>query len=192
MLVGYARVSTADQKLDAQLDALRAAGCVIIYSEKMSGATTERPELQRLLSQIRPGEVLLITALDRLARSATDLLQLARTIRHRGAHLRSLREPWCDTATPMGEFLLTVLSGVAELERALISERAAAGRKSAKSRGVRFGRKPKLDEFRRSEATRMLREGQPVGAVAKLLGVSRWTLARMTTRQHVDTPANDT
>lgn len=77
MFVGYARVSTADQKLDAQLDALRAAGCVTIYSEKMSGATTERPELQRLLSQIRPGEILTITALDRLARSATDQLQLA-------------------------------------------------------------------------------------------------------------------
>ena len=92
----------------------------------------------------------------------------------------------------MGEFLLTALSGVAQLERALISERAAAGRKSARSRGVRFGRKPKLDEFRRSEATRMLKQGQPVGAVAKLLGVSRWTLARMTALQDADTTTNDT
>lgn len=86
----------------------------------------------------------------------------------------------------MGEFLLTVLSGVAELERALISERAAAGRKSAKARGVQFGRKPKLDEFRRSEAARMLQQGQSVGTVAKLLGVSRWTLARMTARTRAE------
>ena len=93
MHIGYARVSTSDQKLDAQLDALKAAGCKPIYSEKLSGKSTERPELQRLLVQIRPGEVITVTALDRLARSAIDLLNLVRQLRERGAHIRSLREP---------------------------------------------------------------------------------------------------
>lgn len=179
MLIGYARVSTADQKLDAQLDALTSAGCQVIYREKLSGKSTDRPELQRLLTQIRPSEVMVVTALDRLARSAVDLLTLVRQLRERGAHIRSLREPWCDTATPMGEFLVTILAGVAQLERGLIHERAEAGRKAAKARGVRFGPKPKLSAFQQGEARRMLSEGKSCREVAAFFGVSHSTISRL-------------
>lgn len=179
MLIGYARVSTADQKLDAQLDALTAVGCKVIYREKLSGKSTDRPELQRLITQIRPSEVMVVTALDRLARSAVDLLTLVRQLRERGAHIRSLREPWCDTATPMGEFLVTILAGVAQLERGLIHERAEAGRKAAKTRGVRFGRKPKLSAFQQSEARRMLTAGKTCREVAAFFGVSHSTISRL-------------
>lgn len=182
MLIGYARVSTADQKLDAQLDALAAAGCKVIYSEKLSGKSTDRPELQRLITQIRPSEVMIVTALDRLARSAVDLLTLIRQLRERGAHIRSLREPWCDTATPMGEFLVTILAGVAQLERGLIHERAEAGRKAAKTRGVRFGRKPKLSTFQQDEAIKMLAQDKTCREVAAFFGVSHSTISRLDVR----------
>ena len=179
MHIGYARVSTTDQKLDAQLDALTAAGCKTIYREKLSGKSTDRPELQRLLAQIRPGEFMVVTALDRLARSAVDLLSLVRQLRDRGAHIRSLREPWCDTGTPMGEFLITILAGVAQLERGLIHERAYAGRKAAMARGVRFGPKPKLSSFQRQEAARLLTEGRTCREVAAFFGVSHSTISRL-------------
>ncbi len=187
MLIGYARVSTADQKLDAQLDALSSAGCQVIYREKLSGKSTNRPELQRLLDQIRPSEVMVVTALDRLARSAVDLLTLVRQLRERGAHIRSLREPWCDTATPMGEFLVTILAGVAQLERGLIHERADAGRKAAKARGVQFGRKHKLSDFQQSEARRMLAEGKTCREVAAFFGVSHSTISRLERRPRCST-----
>ena len=124
-------------------------------------------------------DLMVVTALDRLARSAVDLLTLVRQLRERGAHIRSLREPWCDTATPMGEFLVTILAGVAQLERGLIHERADAGRKAAKSRGVRFGPKPKLSPFQRAEARRMLADGRTCREVAAFFGVSHSTISRL-------------
>lgn len=180
MNIGYARVSTADQKLDAQIDALKAVGCETIYREKVSGKNIDRPQLKRLLGQIRPGEVLTVTALDRLARSALDLHALLKELKEKEAHFRSLREPWCDTSTPMGEFLVTVLAGIAQLERGLILERAAAGRKAAKARGVRFGPKPKLSPFRQSEALKMLAEEKTCREVAEYFGVSHSTISRLT------------
>lgn len=198
VLIGYARVSTADQKLDAQLDALSVAGCRVIYRDKLSGKSTDRPELQRLLAQIRPGEIMVVTALDRLARSAVDLMTLVRQLRERGAHVRSLREPWCDTNTPMGEFLVTVLAGVAQLERGLIQERADAGRKAACARGVRFGPKPKLSPFQQTEALRMLTEGKTCRHVAAYFGVAHSTISRLESRTisntgtaPSETPASD-
>jgi DNA invertase Pin-like site-specific DNA recombinase len=179
VFIGYARVSTSDQKLDSQLDALKNAGCQVIYSEKLSGKNTDRPELQRLLTQIRPSEIMTVTALDRLTRSAVDLLTLVKQLRERGAHIRSLREPWCDTATPMGEFLVTVLAGIAQLERGLILERADAGRKAAKARGVRFGPKPKLSPFRQLEALKMLAKGKTCRYVGEYFGVSHSTISRL-------------
>ena len=122
---------------------------------------------------------MVVTALDRLARSAVDLLSLVRQLRDRGAHIRSLREPWCDTGTPMGEFLVTILAGVAQLERGLIHERADAGRKAAKARGVRFGPKPKLSTFQQSEAKRMLADGKTCREVAAFFGVSHSTISRL-------------
>lgn len=182
VLIGYARVSTSDQKLYAQLDALSSAGCLTIYREKLSGKSADRPELQRVLAQIRPGETVVVTALDRLARSAVDLISLVRQLRERGAHVRSLREPWCDTATPMGEFMVTVLAGIAQLERGLIQERADAGRKAARARGVRFGPKPKLSPFQQTEALRMLTEGKTCRHVAAYFGVAHSTISRLERR----------
>lgn len=133
-LLGYARVSTEDQATDAQMDELRAVGCLTIFQERGSGASRARPELARLLKEIRPGDVLVVVRLDRLARSVSHLLDVIERLKERGAHFRSLRDP-IDTSTPQGMFSLQVLGAVAQLERALISERTKAGIAAAKARG---------------------------------------------------------
>jgi DNA invertase Pin-like site-specific DNA recombinase len=136
--IGYARVSTEDQATDAQTDELAAAGCSAIYREQGSGASRGRPELARLLKEIRPGDVLVVVRLDRLARSVSHLLEVIERLEAKGAHFRSLRDP-IDTSTPQGMFSLQVLGAVAQLERALISERTKAGIAAAKARGKRPG-----------------------------------------------------
>ena len=133
-LLGYARVSTEDQATDAQTDELRAAGCETLYQETGSGASRARPELARLMREIRAGEVLVVVRLDRLARSVSHLLDVIERLEEKGAHFRSLRDP-IDTSTPQGMFSLQVLGAVAQLERALISERTKAGIKAARLRG---------------------------------------------------------
>lgn len=133
-LLGYARVSTEDQATDAQIDELRAAGCETIYQEHGSGASRARPELARLMRDIRAGDVLVVVRLDRLARSVSHLLEVIERLEDKGAHFRSLRDP-IDTSTPQGMFTLQVLGAVAQLERALISERTKAGIKAARARG---------------------------------------------------------
>ena len=133
-LLGYARVSTEDQATDAQTDELRAAGCATIFQEYGSGASRARPELARLTREIRAGDVLVVVRLDRLARSVSHLLEVIERLEESGAHFRSLRDP-IDTSTPQGMFTLQVLGAVAQLERALISERTKAGIKAARMRG---------------------------------------------------------
>jgi DNA invertase Pin-like site-specific DNA recombinase len=141
---GYARVSTDGQTLDAQVAALKAAGAERVFAEKISGAVTDRKALSRALAALDAGDVLVVTRLDRLARSTRDLLNVLATISERGAGFRSLSDQWADTATPHGRLMLTVLGGLAEFERALILSRTGEGRTRAMARGVRFGRKPKL------------------------------------------------
>lgn len=133
-LLGYARVSTEDQATDAQTDELNAAGCETIYQEHGSGTSRARPELARLMREIRAGDVLVVVRLDRLARSVSHLLEVIERLEDKGAHFRSLRDP-IDTSTPQGMFTLQVLGAVAQLERALISERTKAGIKAARARG---------------------------------------------------------
>ncbi|MGH6858738.1 MAG: recombinase family protein [Phyllobacterium sp.] len=133
-LLGYARVSTEDQLHDAQLIELKAAGCLAIYEEHGSGASRTRPVLARLMREIRPGDILVVVRLDRLARSVSHLLLVIEQLEEQGAHFRSLNDP-IDTSTPQGMFSLQVLGAVAQLERALISERTKAGIKAAKARG---------------------------------------------------------
>src|SRR4051794_27361428 len=128
MLVGYARVSTEDQDLTLQRTALSGAGCKRIYEEKVSGAKRSRPELDRMLDQLRAGDVIVVSRLDRLARSTRDLLDIAEQLKEVGAGLRSLHEPWADTTSPAGRMVLTVFAGIAEFERALINERTSTGR----------------------------------------------------------------
>jgi DNA invertase Pin-like site-specific DNA recombinase len=150
-LIGYARVSTEDQATDAQVDELRAAGCHTIVQEHGSGASRARPILVKLVHEIRPGDVLVVVRLDRLARSVSHLLDVIERLEERGAHFRSLRDP-IDTSTPEGMFSLQVLGAVAQLESALIAERTKAGMRAAKARG-RMPGNPGLRE-RRPEAIR--------------------------------------
>jgi DNA invertase Pin-like site-specific DNA recombinase len=137
--IGYARVSTQDQKLELQLKSLKKAGCQKIFREKVSGFNRQRPEFQRMLDQIRPGDIIVVWKLDRLARSTRDLLNTMDTINEAGGKFQSVSEPWADTTTHAGKMIMTVFAGIAEFERDLIRERTGAGREAAKQRGVRFG-----------------------------------------------------
>lgn len=176
--IGYARVSTRGQDLTQQREALGAVGCTRIFEEKKSGASRYRPALENMLSHLRPGDVVTVTRLDRLARSTRDLLNIAESIREVGAGLRSLAEPWADTTTPVGKVVMTVFAGIGDFERSLILERTAVGRQDAKKRGVKFGAPPKLDAKQRAHARKLIEEGRPVSEVAALLGVHRGTIYR--------------
>lgn len=176
--IGYARVSTQGQDLKQQRSSLALAGCQRIFEEKVSGAKRDRPELGRVLDHLRPGDVLTVTRLDRLARSTTDLLHIAEQLKEKDAGLRSLAEPWADTTSPAGRMVLTIFAGIADFERSLISERTSAGRAAAKARGVRFGPKPALTLEQIAHARRLVEEGQSVSEVARLFSVHRATLYR--------------
>ena len=143
-IFGYARVSTRDQDVAAQVAELMTAGCAKVYREKASGAKTDRPELRKIIGRLEPGDVLMVTRLDRLARSTRDLLNVIEEVSKRGAGFRSLKDAWADTTSPHGRLMLTVLGGLAEFERELIRARTGEGRKRAQERGVRFGRPRKL------------------------------------------------
>jgi DNA invertase Pin-like site-specific DNA recombinase len=143
MIKGYARVSTDGQTLDAQHAALREAGATQVFSEKQSGIKTDRAALARCLGSLEAGDAVVVTKLDRLARSTRDLLNTLATINERGATFKSLGDGWADTTTSHGRLMLTVLGGLAEFERHLILSRTAEGRVRAKARGIKFGRKPK-------------------------------------------------
>lgn len=156
-LIGYARVSSEDQVHDAQMEELRAAGCHRIYEEHGSGASQARPVLTRLLGELTAGDVLVIVRLDRLARSIGHLMTVLEDLESRGVYFRSIGDP-IDTAAPQGRFSLQVLAAVAQLERALVSERTKAGIKAAKSRGKRPGN-PGLRE-RRPEAIRAVSQAR--------------------------------
>ena len=183
MLIGYARVSTTGQKLEAQIEQLRNAGCERIYQEKRTGYDRKRVQLERMLSDISDADTLIVTSLDRLARSTHDLLEITRSLGAQGANFKSLREPWADTTSPMGKFLLTVFSGLSELELSLIKDRTEAGRQSARKRGVKFGRKPKLTTHQQSEVARMLNEGRSIRSIARHFNVGVATIDRIKNAQ---------
>jgi len=178
MLIGYARVSTDDQNLDQQRSALRSVECQRIYEEKLSGAQRQRPELNRLIDNLRAGDVLVVTRLDRLARSTQDLLEISDLLSRAGVGLRSLAEPWADTTSPSGKMVLTIFAGIAEFERSLIVERTHAGRVSAKQKGVRFGRPPKLTPEQIKLGQRLIAEGTSVRETARILNCHHATLYR--------------
>ncbi|EFU5938109.1 recombinase family protein [Shigella sonnei] len=190
LLLGYARVSTDDQDLTHQRAELHAAGCTRIYAEKITGTRRDRPELARLLDHLRPGDVVTVTRLDRLARSTRDLLDIAERIQASGAGLRSLAEPWADTTTPAGRMVLTVFAGIAEFERTLIIDRTRSGREAAKRRGVKFGPRPTLTPAQIAHARDLIeQEGRQVKEVAELFGVHRSTLYRALERSEEVTAA---
>jgi DNA invertase Pin-like site-specific DNA recombinase len=163
MIVGYARVSTDGQTLDAQQASLQAAGAERVFSEKVSGAVTDRKALARAIAALGHGDVILVTRLDRLARSTRDLLNTLDAVGKAGAGFRSLADHWADTTTPHGRLMLTILGGLAEFERELIKARTAEGRGRAKARGVRFGRKLKLSHHQIREALARRQAGGDLG-----------------------------
>lgn len=180
MKYGYARVSTDGQSVDAQVKALRAAGASTVFRETASGAKTDRAQLRRAIGQLAPGDVLLVTRLDRLARSTRDLLNTLDTIAKAGAGFRSLHDAWADTTTPHGRLMLTVLGGLAEFERDLIRARTSEGRERAKARGVKLGRKSKLTDHQRKEAIRRREKGEEsLAEIGRSYNVSGWTIGRL-------------
>lgn len=178
-MVGYARVSTRDQDFNGQEAELLAAGCVKVYAEKESGARTDRPELAKAVAKLAPGDVLVVSRLDRLARSTRDLLNVLADITAKGAGFKSLHDAWADTTTPHGRLMLTVLGGLAEFERELIRARTGAGRERAKARGVRFGRPSKLKPYQREEALRRINAGETQADIARSYDVDPATICRL-------------
>jgi DNA invertase Pin-like site-specific DNA recombinase len=179
---GYCRVSAKDQKLGAQHDALKAAGADTLYSEKISGDGRHRPGLQRLLKALEPGDTVLVTRLDRLARSTRDLLVTLDHIAQAGASFKSLADAWCNTSTPHGKLLVTVLGSLAEFERTLIAERTGEGRRRAQANGVHFGPKFKLTLHQRKEARARHDAGETFVDIGKSMNVSYMTIARAVAR----------
>ena len=167
------------QDLSAQEAELVAAGAVKVYREKVSGAKTNRAELMKVVNKLEPGDVLLVTRLDRLARSTRDLLNLLATISERGASFRSLRDAWADTTNAHGRLIITVLAGLAEFERELIRSRCGEGMVRAKERGVRFGRPPKMTPHQRQEARTRLKAGETQSDIARSYNVGATTIGRL-------------
>lgn len=178
MLIGYARVSTADQDPALQLDALGLAGAQRVFTDHgVSGSVASRPELDRCLEQLREGDTLVVWRLDRLARSLRNLLALVETLTQRGVHLRSLTES-IDTGSASGRMILSVFGALAEFERELIRERTAAGLDAARSRGAKLGRPASLTGDQLAQARTLVTAGHRVPEVARTLGVGRSTLYR--------------
>ena len=176
---GYARVSTNGQTLASQDAQLHAAGAAKVYFEKASGAKTDRAELAKALRRLAPGDTLMVTRLDRLARSTRDLLNILDAIGKVRAGFKSLADPWADTTTPHGKLMVTVLAGLAEFERSLILARTGEGRARAKAKGVKFGRPPSLSPHQRKEAMQRLAEGAVQADLARSYGVSQATISRL-------------
>ena len=180
-IYGYARVSTTGQTLATQQQQLAAAGVDKIVSEKASGVARRRM-LENVLDLLGPGDVLLVTKLDRLARSTLDLLRIVERIGKSGAAFKSLGDVWADTTTPHGRLMMTVLAGIAEFERELILQRTGDGRARAKAEGRKFGRKPKLTPHQQRKALARLDAGEPTRAVARTFNVDHSTISRLATR----------
>jgi DNA invertase Pin-like site-specific DNA recombinase len=180
MIYGYARVSTDGQSVEAQVRQLTKAGCKKVFREVASGAKTDRAQLRRTLAQLVAGDVLMVTRLDRLARSTRDLLNTLAAIGDKKAGFRSLGDTWADTTTAHGRLMLTVLGGLAEFERELIRARTGEGRARAVARGVKMGRKPKLTQHQQREAIRRREKGEPMREIARSYNVSHSTISRLT------------
>jgi DNA invertase Pin-like site-specific DNA recombinase len=178
MNIGYARVSTADQNLDLQNDALESAGCDKIYTDKMSGAKTNRPGLEEILGFIRKGDTLVVWKLDRLGRSLKHLIQVMQLLDERGVYFKSVQES-LDTSTPGGKLIFHVFGALAEFERDIIRERTLAGLAAARARGRVGGRPRKLSKKQVEMAKNLMKDiSIPIAEICKTLSVSKSTLYR--------------
>ncbi len=178
MKIGYARVSTEEQNLDRQIDILKQIGCDRIYEEKVSGIKKERPELNKMLDQIRTGDVIIISDLTRLSRSIKDLFSIVEQIEGKGANIKSLKESWVDTTTAQGKLMFTIFAGISQFERDLISQRTIEGLNAARSRGKKGGR-PKVNNKDIKLAIKMYTSKiYSISEITKATGVSKTTLYR--------------
>ncbi|GAB5512225.1 MAG: recombinase family protein [Hyphomicrobiales bacterium] len=177
--IGYARVSTEEQTLDLQLDALRAAGCAAVFADHgVSGSVGNRPELARALAALQPGDTLVVWKLDRLGRSVVHLIQTLQGLTERGVHFESLTEK-LDTTTPYGEFVIHIIAAMAQLERSMIGERTKAGMAAARQRGVQLGRRRVLEPSQIIEVQALLDDGTAsADDLAQRYGVSTMTIYR--------------
>ncbi len=184
MIYGYARVSTDGQSVEAQIGALTAAGAVKVFREVASGAKTDRAQLRRLLDSLTTGDVVMVTRLDRLARSTLNLLHTLKAVADKGAAFRSLADVWADTTTAHGRLILTVLGGLAEFERELIRSRTSEGRERAKAQGKSLGRPFKLTAHQKAEAIRRREAGEETLAeIGRSYNVSGATISRLSSRE---------
>lgn len=180
VIFGYGRVSTTGQALDVQLKQLREAGCQKVLCEKESGTKADRPVLAQLMRRLRPGDVVIVAALDRLTRGGPfQMLNVLQEITSRGASYKSLAEPWADTTHDLGEVLAALVGYIARKTREDIIRRTTAGRERAMQRGVKFGRKPKLTNPERESALSRLAAGETRQAVAATYNVSCSTISRL-------------
>jgi DNA invertase Pin-like site-specific DNA recombinase len=178
-MIGYARVSTIGQSLEAQVEQLSEYGCERIFQEKISGAKSDRPQLGHLLSSLQPDDTLVITRLDRLARSTFDLLNIIQATSKKGASFLSLAEPWANSSSAVGKLMLTVLGGIAEFEKDLIALRTNEGRARARQSGVKFGPKPKLSGHQVQEIRKRKEAGESCRFLGRSYGVSANTISRI-------------
>lgn len=179
MIYGYARVSTDHQSLAAQAEQLAAAGCAKIVQETASGARGDRAGLKRAIGRLAAGDVLVVTRLDRLARSTRDLLNVLEEITRRHAGFRSIADAWADTTTAHGRLMVTILGGLAEFERELIRTRTGEGLRRARERGVRSGPKPKLTHHQQREALARRESGESCAEIGRSYNVSHSTISRL-------------
>jgi len=178
MNLGYARVSTEEQNLYRQIDILEQFGCGRIYEEKVSGVTKNRPELNKMLDQIRTGDVIIISDLTRLSRSVKDLFSLVEQIEEKGANIKSIKESWVDTTTAQGKLMFTIFAGISQFERDLISQRTIEGLNAARARGKKGGR-PKTNEKEIKLAVKMYNsKNYSISEITKATSVSKTTLYR--------------
>ena len=179
MLIGYARVSTADQNLNRQADALTKAGVDKrnIYHEKLSGAKRERPELDRMIAELQSGDTIIVADLTRLSRSTKDLFEIVSLVESKGANIKSLKESWLDTTTPHGRLLFTIFAGISQFERDLIADRTREGLASAKARG-RVGGRPNKRNDKEDLVLMMVQAGKKIPDIVKATGISRTSVYR--------------
>jgi DNA invertase Pin-like site-specific DNA recombinase len=181
MRIGYARVSSKTQDHEAQVEALKTAGCGRIIAEMASGKnTSDRPQFERLMKTLKPGDTVMVTKLDRLARSSRDLHNIVGELQELGCGFVSLGESWCNTESNVGRLMLTIMGGIAEFERGLIRERCEAGIERARKRGTLFGRAPKLDAGQRRVIAARYADGVSRAELAVEYQVSEPTIWRVT------------
>jgi len=183
MKIGYARVSTVDQNLERQIEALKNEGCEIIYKEKITGKTKDRPELQKMLSELQEGDIVIVKELTRVSRSTLDMLELVQEISDKGCFVKSLNESWLDTSSPSGKLMLTLFAGMAQFERELLLQRCAEGRAVAIKNGVPMGR-PKKNTKPLEHAIELYKTNtMSIRKICEVTGVAKATLCRRLSEQ---------